>query len=249
MKLRLPLLVSLGLIVTLSAQAPRPTFEVASIKKQAALIPPSGPGATAPPSLAFRSRNATVASLTQFAYGVSFFQVVGGPDWARKDLFDIDARAAGEVPPEQMRLMVRSLLEDRFKLIVRREQREMKTSVLMLARQDGRLGPDLQQCTDPDKQPEERSVRMPRGGRVSYQRCVPFATIARLAAGVLAGPVEDKTGLAGLWTYALSYATEVVSEAPPFQTALQDQLGLKVEATRGLVDVIVIDSVQQPTEN
>jgi uncharacterized protein (TIGR03435 family) len=80
-------------------------------------------------------------------------------------------------------------------------------------------------------------------------RCVPMSTIVKLAVGVLRRPVEDKTALTGLWNFELVYAIEIESDAPSFQTALQDQLGLKVESTRSPVDVIVIDSVQQPTEN
>src|SRR5262245_43658070 len=140
----LPLLVSLGVAVVLSAQPPRPTFEVASIKKQDALTRnPPGTATTRGRSsvVAFYRSNATVASPVQLACDRPGFQVIGGPEWARKDLFEISARAAGETTTEQMRLMVQSLLEDRFKLVARREQREMRTSTLLLAREDGRLGP------------------------------------------------------------------------------------------------------------
>jgi uncharacterized protein (TIGR03435 family) len=246
------LVIPLGLAlgdVALSAQAPRPSFEVASIKKQDERIIPPGPQTGRSSLVTFYRMNATVASLVQFAYDIRAFQVIGGPDWARKDYFEINARPANEAAPERMRLMVQSLLEDRFKLVVRREQREMRTSALVLAREDRRLGPKLQPCTNPDRQPEPRPVRVPRGSWVENLRCVPISAVVKMAGGITEGPVEDKTGLTGLWTLELSYATEAEAEAPPFQTALQDQLGLKLESTRGPVDVMVIASVQQPTEN
>jgi uncharacterized protein (TIGR03435 family) len=76
-----------------------------------------------------------------------------------------------------------------------------------------------------------------------------ISAIVRIAVALLANPVVERTGLAGLWTFELSYALAVDSEAPPLPTALQDQLGLRLESTRGPVDVMVIESVQQPTEN
>jgi uncharacterized protein (TIGR03435 family) len=241
-----------GMAVTLSAQTPKPAFEVASVKKQLEfVVPVKGAGSGAPPAVraAFRAANATVGSLVQFGWEIRDFQVIGGPEWVRKDLFEINARAASEVPNDQMRLMVQSLLEDRFRLVVHKEQREMQTSELVVARQDGRLGPKLEKCADPDRRSPLMPVRIPRGGLVERMRCVPMSTIVKLAVGMLRRPVEDKTALTGLWNFELVYAIEIESDAPSFQTALQDQLGLRVESTRGPVDVIVIDSVQQPTEN
>jgi Protein of unknown function (DUF3738) len=87
-------LVVVGMAVTVSAQTPKPTFEVASVKKQPAFIPPS---MTPDSSVAFRRLNATLASLVRFGYNVRDFQLIGGPDWIRKDLFEINARSGRQL--------------------------------------------------------------------------------------------------------------------------------------------------------
>ena len=251
-------IVVVGLALTVSAQTPRPTFEVASVKKQPAFIPPSR---TPTSSVVFRRLNATVASLVQFGYNIRNFQLIGGPDWMRKDLFEINARAAGDTPIEQMRLMVQSLLEDRFKLVVRREQRVMQGSALIVARDDGRLGSKIGKCEDPQNQPPMKPIRIPPGGDVRFGKCVAISAVAEMATGFLGRPVIDKTGLTGLWNYELAFARPEPlppgrerdladqENVPVFATALQEQLGLKLESTRGPVDVLMIESVQQPTEN
>ena len=257
-------LVALGMVVTASAQTHRPTFEVASVKKQPALIPPTPPSSASRPPLStgvFHRVNATVASLVQFGYSVRDFQLIGGPEWIRKDLFEINARAATEVSTEQMRLMVQSLLEDRFTLIVRHEQRDMRGSSLVVARDDGRLGPKLEKCEDPENPSPWKPIRIPPGGDFRFRRCVAISAVAEDATGFLRSPVVEKTGLTGLWSYELTFAQNQPlppgrerdladqENVPVFATALQEQLGLKLEPTRGPVDVVVIDSVRQPSEN
>src|SRR5687768_11915914 len=109
------ILVAVGLAVALSAQAPRPSFEVASVKKLSQRIAQS-PSQASTRSAALYFANVTVAGLVQYAYDVRDFALVGGPDWMRQDLFEVNARAATEVSPDEKRLMVQSLLADRFKL-------------------------------------------------------------------------------------------------------------------------------------
>src|SRR5687768_6575078 len=143
------ILVCVGLAVTLSAQAPRPAFEVVSVKKLAQRVAPS-PSQASTQSAALYFANVTVAGLVQYAYNVRDFALVGGPDWISRDLFEVNARAATEVSPDEKRLMVQSLLADRFKLVVRRDKQEMGFSQLVLARSDGRLGPNFTDCPDPN---------------------------------------------------------------------------------------------------
>src|SRR5688572_24226292 len=113
------ILVFVGLVVTLSAQAPRPAFEVASVKKLAERIAQT-PTQLSTPSPILHWTNATLASMLLFAYNVNNFELIGGPDWMRTDLFEINARAASEVSEDEKRLMVQSLLEDRFKVEIGR---------------------------------------------------------------------------------------------------------------------------------
>ena len=142
------------------AQVPaRPTFEVASVKKRV------GPGPTRitqgqgpRPGGAFEMVNVPVARLVMYAYDVQDYQVVGGPGWARTDRFDIAARAGRDVSTVDMRLMVRALLRDRFSLVMHQEQREMPLYTLVLARADGRLGPQLKKNDDDCKAMVAKSV-------------------------------------------------------------------------------------------
>jgi uncharacterized protein (TIGR03435 family) len=251
-------LVVLGMVVTVTAQTPRPSFEAASVKKQPAFIPPTR---TPPSPVVYYYPNATVERLVLFGYNVRDFQVIGGPEWIRNDLFEVNARAPSSATTGQMRLMVRSLLEDRFRLVFRREQREMQGSALVMARDDGRLGPGLSKCTDPKNVAPAKPIRVPPGGEVHTRACAAMSAVADLAAGLLGRPVVDKTGLTGLWSFVLTSARlqplppglerdlADKEDVPSFMTALQEQLGLKLEPTRGPVDILVIESVQQPTEN
>jgi uncharacterized protein (TIGR03435 family) len=253
-------LVAASLMTTLAAQSSRPAFEVASVKKLERPAP-FNPIRMRPRSAAFHLTNSTVASLIQFAYDAMEFAVIGGPEWIRRDQFEISARAAAEVSIDEMRPMVQSLLEERFRLVVRTEQREMRFFALVVARDDRRLGPGLTACdvSDPSKK-----VRVPPTGRMSYVRCAPISAVANLAAAVLRMPVVDRTGLMGLWDHVIAFESPpratvpapgdgpqqpAVESPPTFPTALQEQLGLRLEPDRGPVDVLVVASVQQPSEN
>lgn len=236
--------------VTTLAQEPKPTFEVASIRVRTAPNPTnvvvrSTPGA-------FNRESASVLSLIQFGYDLLGFQVVGGPDWIRTQRFDIAARMDVATTPAQTRLMVQSLLEDRFQLKARRESREMRGLVLVQSNPK-----QFAATTKPSKDCSER-VEMPKNvptNSVRVSGCTNMTAFALSVARQLSVPVIDRTGLSGSFAYQMFYAPEEARDvpgepnAPAYTTALQEQLGLKLEATRGPVEVLVIASVQQPTEN
>jgi uncharacterized protein (TIGR03435 family) len=246
--------------MVLSAHAPdqeRPTFEVASVK------PRTLPGTTlsAPqgvrPGGAFGMVDSTVARLVMYAYDLPDYEVIGGPAWVRTDRFDISARAGRDASVPDIRRMLQSLLEDRFKLHTRTEQREMTIYKLVMARGDGRLGPNIKESDDECKRLVQRPPNVPAGA-VTVTGCSTVAHLARSSAHTMAAPVTDATGLVGLFEYAFYYssgggglvaATSISPDlsAPSFPTALQEQLGLKLEPARGAVEVLVIDSVERPT--
>jgi hypothetical protein len=163
--------------------------------------------------------NATLVRIVRFVYDLPEYRVAGGPDWARSQRFDVEARAGRDASADEVKRMVLALLKDRFRLVVRLEQREGPIYALALARNDKKVGPNLQ------------------------------------------APVDDKTGLTGLWDAELSYTGERrrnvdaaavardPNDAPALFTALQEQLGLRLESGRGPVDVLVIESAAQPAEN
>ncbi len=149
------LIVVLAPIIGISAQTPRPSFEVASIKKIDK--PPVLKGFPGPSirggTVSLLGTN--VVSLIQMAYGVRDFQVVGGPDWVRNDLFEVQARAPGEPAQETGAADASVALEDRFGLRLSKEQREMRFFAMVPARGDGRLG----DCTPP--RARYRSLQQP----------------------------------------------------------------------------------------
>lgn len=243
-------------------QTQKPTFEVASVKKR--LEPPPPSRMPRPQGGVFRRVNTTVATLIQYAYAVRDLQLVGGPDWIRKDHFDVEAKAAGEVPTAQMRLMVQSLLEERFGLTVHTEQREMKYFALVVARSDGRLGPYLHSMEEPCDYTKFLEAEKSRPKPVSHAEwgisCGSSSTFEDGASRHVELPVFDRTGLMGKWSFTVYFApdpglgpirlaAEPDPSLPSFRVALQEQLGLKLEETRGPIEMLVIDSVHQPTEN
>ena len=265
-----PFVIVAGCVVTLAAQAPKPSFEVVSVKKRTEPLVMRG---FVNPNVrdkgVFTTPSTTVAGLIQFAYNIRDYQMIGAPDWVTKDLFEVNARAVStDVTQEQMRPMVQSLLEDRFKLVVRWEQREMAYFALLPAHADQRLGPALvrRDCRDPATRPARPRVEPMPTGAVMTSGCGTMATFATAATLWMGMPVIDRTGWPGTFDYFL-----VVSSAdapalpipnaarvdpatidpalPSYTQALQQELGLKLERTRGPLEVLVVQSVQQPTEN
>lgn len=252
MRLRLPsfLLAWLGIVATLSAQTPKPTFEVASVKRNTSAS--SGWSAGMQKGGAYVATNVPLVRIVAAAYNLDLYRVVGGPDWIHGTRFDVNAKAAGDLPAEQLRLMLQSLLEDRFKLLVRREQREMPIYSLIVERSDGRLGPGLQRVADCAEARSRRPVAAVPEAPNNAAGCGPLAVIASMASRQLAAPVVNNTGVTGTFAYSLSFSADLLAtnqDVPSFPTALREQFGLKLEPTRGPVDVLVIDSVQPPTEN
>jgi uncharacterized protein (TIGR03435 family) len=250
--------------VALAAQSPKFAFEAASVKPNVSRSFPVGPEAR--PGGAFVATNITLESNVRFAYNIRAYQLVGGPDWMRTERFDIDARAGRDASPEEIRRMVQALLEDRFQLVIRREQREMPTYALLPARSDQRLGSNLRQsaadCVRPDGRGDTLEERRTVNGGVETRRtCTLMAALVSSLSDAVQAPVDDRTGLAGRWDYELSFtgerrrnvdaatAARDPNDAPALFTAVQEQLGLKLEAGRGRVDVVVIESAARPAEN
>jgi uncharacterized protein (TIGR03435 family) len=213
----------------------------------------------------------TLRGLIMFAYGIQGFQLVGGPDWVATERFDITAKAAADVPPTPLgqtspeALMLRSLLEDRFRLSAHRETRDLPIYALVLARADGRLGPRLRQTTSDDcKKLFEAAGKagdtpIPPGGPVCGMRplgsdelaasALPMNEFARFLNVESGRTVVDRTGLTGVWDFDLKWsrpnAPNPDPDRPSIFTALQEQLGLRLDATTGPVEVLVIDRVER----
>jgi uncharacterized protein (TIGR03435 family) len=136
-----------------------PKFEVASVKRQFQTFSTSAPQL---PLDKFYRRSETASRLISYAYGVVASQVVGSPDWIRLYGYEVEATAPGNASDKKVRLMVRTLLAERFKLVAHTEQREMRFAALTIARPDGSLGSQIQRC-DPQQPPPPIETRDQRG--------------------------------------------------------------------------------------
>jgi uncharacterized protein (TIGR03435 family) len=254
------------------AQQPTPAFDVASVRPQrepiraenvaTGMIPRALPGGR------FSVTHVTVESLLAFAYDLRPYRIVGGPDWIRTDLFAVDAKAADDASAAEVKLMLRSLLDERFTLATRTEAREMRVHALVRVRPDGPLGPTLfrmdAECSpavvnDLRRTRPDKYVSPIGNGMMSGCSTPGVNYLADFLTLMLGTPVVDATGLEGPFYYSLRAhlpppssrlgAAIIDANLPALSTALDEQLGLKLESRRGPVDVLVIESVQPPTEN
>jgi uncharacterized protein (TIGR03435 family) len=238
------------------------TFEVASIKPSA----PGGHGVQiqTTPGGRFVTKNVNLKFLIQFAYDVKGFQITGGPGWMNSDSYDIEAKPESEerkVTDVELKQMVRALLTDRFKLTLHHDTKEMPVYVLLA----GKGGPKLQQAEG-----EHGQMRMGRG-MVSAKK-VTMAQLANSLANQLGRNVIDRTGLTGGFDFELkwtpdeneSFGPKEMMRAdgaapggpppsdpagPSIFTALQEQLGLKLETQKGPVEILIIDGAERASEN
>lgn len=276
-------------LLSLIAQAPTPdwqaaaggnfAFDVASVKKQP-------PGSFRPPLFpldAGDSFTATggrfyadfpVTTYITFAYKLMLTPeqrqsiLAGLPKWVSSDVFEIEAKAPMSNPTkDQLRLMMQSLLADRFHLEIHFETREMPVYALVVAT-PGKLGPKLRPHEEgrscdtpaPDLFPGRcRNLALmlrPDNTRIGGARDVPMDYLAQGIPTLtpLGRPVVDQTGLSGKFDFTIEWlqtgpAPAPDSDAPSFAEALREQLGLKLESTKAPVRTPVIDRVESPSEN
>jgi uncharacterized protein (TIGR03435 family) len=239
----------------LLAQSESPlTFEVASIREHGPavfrpLTAETGPGR-------FVRGNIKVKDLVEWAYDLAGYQIAGGPEWfnsqqLRSDRYDIEAKIGGSASPDQIRLMVQSLLADRFQLKVHREMRELPVYALVVARN----GPKLKLAGE--LAPGEHGGYLIGGGFMQARK-TSAADLAKGLTIMVDRPVLDRTSLAGDYEFKLQFdqsstgratATPGDPRQPSIFTAVQEQLGLRLEPQRAKVEILVIDSVERPSPN
>ncbi|HEY1302144.1 MAG TPA: TIGR03435 family protein [Vicinamibacterales bacterium] len=267
------------------AQAPI-SFEAASVRPNT-----SGDSSTSvgpQPGGRFIATNAPFALLLTLAYQLQPFQIQGAPGWTRTDRFDIVAKLEGDPPTpaifgstqtDPRMLALRTLLAERFKLAVHWETQELPIYALVLARPDGKLGPNIHRSVvDCAAVAAARSAAAKEGrtttpttgdrficglrnnaGRMQFGGN-PISFFANGLANQVARVVIDRTGLTGNWDFELTFTPERIRQAPPgappvdidpngpsLFTAIQEQLGLRLESTKGPVNMLVIDHIEQPS--
>ncbi len=247
------ILLIVGLAVWLHAQTP--VFDVASIK-----LNTSGETNSQVRILSggrLIAVNASLRAIITTAYQIQDFELEGGPGWVATDRYDIDARVSGSPEPEEILRMLQALLADRFKLVLRREQRQK--SIYLLTASPG--GPKLESPHDEcsarfiptaPTQPLCGGFHQPVLGQ-ARGASVTMARLAVFLSRQVGRPVVDKTGLDGTYDLTLKWTPDSTDASEPMGgsifTAVREQLGLRLEAERGPAPTMIIDSVEKPSPN
>jgi uncharacterized protein (TIGR03435 family) len=260
MNLRLPLY-AVAIATLLQAQQPaRPEFEVASLKPNASGN--SGFAIRAMPA-GLNATNISLKRLIAMAYSVTDYQIFGALPWLESQRFDLEAKAAALTALPQLRLMTQSLLDERFKLHFHHEARDLPIYSLTLVK-SGLKGPGLvdapnEPCPTPTAETARCGTVSPGNGRILGQRG-RISQLADRLSSILGRTVVDQSGLTGNYDIDLRFAPDpglqqspggppADPNGPSIFTAMQEQLGLKLQAGKGPVEVIVVDSAEKPEGN
>ena len=241
--MRLPLLVIIALSATvLLAQAP-PAFEVATVRPTAGPIPgvPGIFGQQRSSADTLTIRHTQLVEIIRRAFGVVDQELAGVPDSLKDQRFDIIGKAAAPTPDAQLWLMVRPLLEERFKLKYHRERREVSGLALVVAKKGTKL-----------IRSEGGSNEISLAGGILTGHNVTLTRLAQLLSSVMRKPVSDMTGLEGSYDFTVdpkSYAGPGQDLQGMVISAIQEELGLKLESKKIELQVMVVDSIQPPDEN
>jgi uncharacterized protein (TIGR03435 family) len=268
------LLLSIGIRAaaqTGTAPSSEARFDVVSVKRSS----PDAVGSviSGPTPGQFTARNVPLNALIRYVYGLREYQLVGGPSWVRSEHFDVVGKYPNDEARKNVQAMVRATLEERFKLKTHIDKREGPIYELVLARSDGKLGPQLHEprvdCASylaARRKGEETSFGAGPGEKVAPCLAVQAVdgddsvitannrTMGQLAT-MLSSPagrkVIDRTGLTREFDFELRWTAALApngqsADAVSLFTALQEQLGLKLESGRGPIDVHVIDSAERP---
>jgi len=235
----------------LLAQSVRP-FEVASVK------PHTGPGrvgiSTSGPRLNAEPANLWV--LIAYAYNLKPYQVPSTPPLLElgNEYYDIVAKAEGDAAPtkDEFRAMLQLLLADRFKLRVHRETRELSVYALVV----GKNGPKFKPSA-PDASPDTHYAASGRNWEATIPKATMDDVLRAIENSILDRPVVDQTGLKGTYDIKMTYTPNIpsnrASEPGPDDisvfTAVEVQLGLKLEAQKAKLEVLVVEHVEKPSEN
>jgi uncharacterized protein (TIGR03435 family) len=255
----LSMVASFSLITLGYAQPPanaRTEFEVASIKPHVvALVNGRGRMGMSFSGPGVRVEGMTLNGLISYAYNLNPIELSGGPNWAGSDKYDVVAKAEGDgvLARESARLMMQSLLADRFKLKFHRESREVSGYALVLAKGGSKL---KENAPDAASSMSMVSPSGMRGEEMTVSRWTMQQLASQLAVDTRL-PVSDRTGLTKSYDFKLTWVSDrelaespdAPPSAPLLVTALQEQLGLKLESLRVPMEILVIDSAQHPSEN
>lgn len=253
-------------------------FEVASIKRSA---PDAHWGYDVGRGRRAVFNDFLVRELIQFAWHTQIFRIVHEPEWLETEHYDIQATTEGRATEDEVRIMLRALLAERFRLSLRPETRQMPVYKLVPAKGGSKLTPAKEgACLPlekyPSPQPPSENLVPPVCGVRQRLRSdangapvmrlqetgATLADFARQLGGLLDRQVDDDSGISGVFDFSLEYAPDshlagrlnvggqsADSSVPELFTALNEQLGLRLVAGKGPVEVLVIDHIERPSEN
>ena len=244
-------------------------FEAVSIKRN---VSDSGSMTVAvQPGGRFVAVNTTMLTLVQEAYPYEQFRIVNAPGWTSAERYDVTAVAGAPLAPNQFRGPLQALLRDRLNLLTHTETRTLQTYALVRVRPDGELGPSLKRWTiDCDTYKPGASATPPPRTIADFAIPPPCGTrggpgmfaaggsalisLVDFLATDLGAVVKDRTGLEGSFEISLVWNPDpsrpnTDNSLPSLFTAVEEQLGLKLDARREPVEVLVIDRIERPTEN
>jgi bla regulator protein blaR1 len=221
----------------------RPEFEVASIK-------PGNPDSRLlrtmiTPGGNLRAENVTLRTLIEDAYRMKPFQLSGGPRWIDQDKFQVIAKGDESATTDQVWRMLQTLLEDRFRLVLRRETREQTISYLTVKNE-----PKLSPSKEGTRQGFATTARPDGVNHVAF-RATSMAALADMLSRQMGHVVEDRTGLSGAFDFELD-ATHDENEPNPFVAPWAPslgQIGFKLEAAKGPVEFFTVERAEKPSEN
>lgn len=242
-------------LILFGQESTAPAFEVASVKPSApAAAGGKKGGSGAADTGLFSARGRTLKALILMAYGIQDFQLFGGPSWAAVDRFDIQAKPPETASREQMMLMLRTLLAERFELRLHRETKELASYKLTAAKNGPKFGPQFRKVDEAalaaELKDRDSNLGIPLGGTMQE-----FASLIRQnmriihppdsAWGAEAPPVIDQTGLPGLYSIFL----KIHGPTDDLPAEVEAQLGLKMDLRKVPTDVLVVDRAAKPSEN
>jgi uncharacterized protein (TIGR03435 family) len=192
----------------------------------------------------FEVRGFTLKALVKMAYRIQDYQISGGPKWFDSETYDIDAKFPAGATDQQVPQMLQSLLADRFHLAFHHETRTVSAYELVAAKN----GPTLHEA------PADKGQGLGSGPRMIRSKGASMAALVDKLGEMLECPVVDRTGLQGIYAFDLAFAPiqpdpSGNDSGPSIFSALQEQMGLKLEKTKAPVEVTVIDRAEKPSAN
>lgn len=222
------------------------TFAVAAIRPSGQQVKFEADGRTTTSLGHLLMKDVTVGTCIKWAYGVQQSQVVG-PSWLTSEHFDIDAKADDPVDIPQLKLMLQALLAERFKLTLHHEKKELKSFVMTVAKSGLKMRPSAPDVV--------HSWQNSANGTVATG--IPMREFADYMAGPMEAPIVDETGLDGKYDFTLDFTNYLAADDRVMHremtgvliAAMQGELGIKLEGRKSMVDVMIIDHAEKPSEN